>query len=192
MKTISKEHGDAAVWKRLEAQQEISQAAQKSGELKTGLLAHLPVEHRQIIYRRISAIIYRPHPHAPGFQMQVELLDKCGGSVTIAAPKEVHVLASSATPDPVEIGGDHLRRITELKAAMRQALTAKYCGIEHRRISAIFIRSEEPGQISLELELVKPSGYGITIAPESKVYILDHMWNRQSGETNGESGTVSR
>jgi len=188
---MSEEKGSNTAWRRQEIQQEISQAAQKSKELRNGLLAHLPAEHRQIVYRRVSAIIYRPHPDAPGFRMQVELLDKGGGSVTIAAPKEVHILAHAAVPEPIQNTSGHAQRITELKAAMQQALTATYCGVEHRRISAIFIRSEEPGQISLELELVKPSGYGIAIAPESKVKVSDHMWNRQSGEGNGKSGTLS-
>lgn len=81
----------AASWREEAAQHEMSENAKKAGELKRGLLEELPAECRGIVYPKITGIIYRRHPHG-GVRIQVELLDACGHSRTIAAPKEVHIL----------------------------------------------------------------------------------------------------
>ncbi len=52
-------------------------------EAKKAYYAETPVIHSGIEYERISALIYRkPKGGAP--YIQLELLDKCGHSVTIA------------------------------------------------------------------------------------------------------------
>lgn len=54
-------------------------------EAKISYYAELPVLYEGIEYARISALIYRkPQGEAPF--VQLELCDKCGRSVTIAAP----------------------------------------------------------------------------------------------------------
>ena len=60
-------------------------------ELKEAWRAGVPVVHRDIVYRRISALIYRRDDKKRAF-LQVELLDKNTNSVVIAAPREVHPL----------------------------------------------------------------------------------------------------
>ena len=57
-------------------------------ELKEAWRADVPVVHRDIVYRRISALIYRRDDKNEPF-LQVELLDKNTNSVVIAAPREV-------------------------------------------------------------------------------------------------------
>lgn len=58
-------------------------------EIKEAMYAQTPVEYKGIKYRCISAIIYRK-----GFEVKtditLELLDKCGHSVTIAPAKDVN------------------------------------------------------------------------------------------------------
>lgn len=57
-------------------------------EIKDALYAETPVEFNGIIYRRISAIIYRKGQNIKT-NITVELLDKCEHSVTIAPAKDV-------------------------------------------------------------------------------------------------------
>ena len=57
-------------------------------ELKEAWRADVPVIHRDIVYRRISALIYRRDDKKRVF-LQVELLDKHTNNVVIAAPREV-------------------------------------------------------------------------------------------------------
>lgn len=56
-------------------------------EAKTALFSGQPVMHKDIRYSCVSAIIYRKG--AGTVLVQLELLDKCGNSVTIAAPERV-------------------------------------------------------------------------------------------------------
>lgn len=60
-------------------------------ELKEAWRADVPVVHRDIVYRRISALIYRRDDNKREF-LQVELVGKNSNSVVIAAPREVHPL----------------------------------------------------------------------------------------------------
>lgn len=60
-------------------------------ELKAAWRADVPVIHRDIVYRRISALIYRRDDNKREF-LQVELVGKNSNSVVIAAPREVHPL----------------------------------------------------------------------------------------------------
>ena len=57
-------------------------------ELKAAWRADVPVIHRNIVYRRISALIYRRDDKKREF-LQVELVDKHTNSIVIAAPLEV-------------------------------------------------------------------------------------------------------
>lgn len=56
-------------------------------ELKAALLSKCKVEHRDIVYSRVSAIIYREKDGK--IDVSAELADKSGHSVTIASPREV-------------------------------------------------------------------------------------------------------
>lgn len=58
-------------------------------ELKNAMYARTPVECHGIIYRRISAIIYRPGSIVKT-DIYIELEDKCGHSVTIVPAKDVN------------------------------------------------------------------------------------------------------
>lgn len=58
-------------------------------EIKDALYAETPVEYHGIKYRCISAIIYRKGQDTKT-DITVELLDKCGHSVTIAPAKDVN------------------------------------------------------------------------------------------------------
>lgn len=58
-------------------------------EIKEAMYAQTPVEYKGIKYRCISAIIYRPGEETKT-NITVELLDKCGHSVTIAPAKDVN------------------------------------------------------------------------------------------------------
>lgn len=60
-------------------------------ELKEAWRTRAPVKHRDIVYRRISALIYRRDDNKREF-LQVELVGKNSNSVVIAAPREVHPL----------------------------------------------------------------------------------------------------
>ena len=60
-------------------------------ETKEAWRADVPVIHRDIVYRRISALIYRRDDKKREF-LQVELIGKNNNSVVIAAPREVHPL----------------------------------------------------------------------------------------------------
>lgn len=53
-------------------------------EARAAFMRKTPVAFGGIVYQRITAIIYRLG--ADGLYMQIELLDKCGHSVTIAPP----------------------------------------------------------------------------------------------------------
>ena len=58
-------------------------------EIKDALYAETPVEYKGIKYRCISAIIYRKGQETKT-SITVELLDRCGHSVTIAPAKDVN------------------------------------------------------------------------------------------------------
>lgn len=57
-------------------------------ELKEAWRTRAPVKHRDIEYRRITALIYRRDDKNEPF-LQVELLGQNNNSVVIAAPREV-------------------------------------------------------------------------------------------------------
>lgn len=57
-------------------------------DLRAALLSGEPVIYKGIIYSCVSAIIYRKNKKG-GVYMQVELADKNGNSVTIAAPDRI-------------------------------------------------------------------------------------------------------
>lgn len=60
-------------------------------ELKEAWRTDVPVMHCNIVYRRISALIYRRDDNKREF-LQVELVNKHSNSIVIAAPREVHPL----------------------------------------------------------------------------------------------------
>lgn len=59
-----------------------------SEELKSAFVAGTPVEHNGIIYKRISALIYRANEKNE-LRVQVELEDKNTNSITIAESNQV-------------------------------------------------------------------------------------------------------
>ena len=65
-------------------------------ELKEAWRTRAPVKHRDIEYRRITALIYRRDDKNEPF-LQVELLGKNNNSVVIAAPREVFPLQGGRT-----------------------------------------------------------------------------------------------
>lgn len=180
------------MWKAAEAAHEQKRAAEKMPLLRYGLLAHCParwVKHGQsIVYKQITALIYRLNPYADGYTVSVELLDKCGRSVTVASVYDAEPLIRDGD-DPAAYkweSGPAEERLKELKKAMRHWYAVRCCGVEMRRISAIIIRSPSPGRISLEVELVMPDGALYTV-PERYADVTGHMLNRTaSGEEREE------
>lgn len=65
-------------------------------ELKAAFDEQCPVVHGGITYQRISALISRRNPGAPRPVLQVELADRNGNSVTIAAPDRIERSGSNA------------------------------------------------------------------------------------------------
>ena len=65
-------------------------------EIKRAMHELKPVKYKGILYKRITACIYRavPIPMTNNFRgvLQVELLDRCGNSVTIAGAELVEVI----------------------------------------------------------------------------------------------------
>lgn len=173
------------MWKAAEVRHEQKRAAEKMPLLRYGLLKHCPARWTKhgdsIDYEQITALIYRTSPYADGYTVSVELLDKCGHSVTVAAAAAVEPLLGKGE-DPSSFkweSGTIGERLKELKKAMRLAYTVKCHHVEMRRISAIIIRSPSPGRISLEVELVMPEGDGsVYIVPENRVILTDHLFNR--------------
>lgn len=171
-------------WKAAEVAWEKREIAAKMTELRDGLLSHLTAVHRglgrdPIRYERITALIYRNHPHADGFRLSVELKDRGTTSTTVAAPKDVSVEGAAAEAGKAVIDQRTGRRIQRLKEAMRAIYTVYHKGTEYRRISAILIRSPLPGKITVEVELVAPDGsQRVVIVPETEVRVTGHMLNR--------------
>lgn len=67
-----------------------------SDEIKKAMHELKPVRYKGIEYKRITAFIYRavPVPMSNNFKgvLQVELLDYCGHSVTIAEAEKVELI----------------------------------------------------------------------------------------------------
>lgn len=57
-------------------------------ETKKAWLNKQPIIHKGIDYSKISALIYRLTENGE-MTLSVELLDKCGNSVTIASPQNI-------------------------------------------------------------------------------------------------------
>ena len=66
-----------------------------SEEIKKAMHSRTPVVYDGIVYKCISAYIYRmaENPATRGFKpiLQVELLDRNGGSVVIASPNKITI-----------------------------------------------------------------------------------------------------
>lgn len=66
-----------------------------SEEIKQAMRDFTPIEYDGIVYKRISAYIYRcekdRHSEKYRFVLQVELEDKCGHSVTIAPAGRIKI-----------------------------------------------------------------------------------------------------
>ena len=69
-----------------------------SAEIKQAMINLTPVIHKDIVYKRINAYIYRiyvsPHTHKYKEVYQLELQDQNGQSVTIANADDVTLLES--------------------------------------------------------------------------------------------------
>ena len=64
--------------------------------IKKAMRDRTPVKYDGIVYKCIAAYIYRmvDDPHTRGFKgiLQVELLDRNGGSVSIASPDKIELM----------------------------------------------------------------------------------------------------
>lgn len=58
-------------------------------ELKAAFMEEAPVLSGGIEYQKITALIYRKERGGRGLNVQAELLDRGGHSVTIAAPERI-------------------------------------------------------------------------------------------------------
>ena len=59
-------------------------------DLRAALLSGEPVTHKEIVYKCVSAIIYRKSDSG-GVRIQAELTDRNNNSVTIAAPDRIAI-----------------------------------------------------------------------------------------------------
>lgn len=60
-------------------------------EAKEAFFSGVPIKSNGICYKCITAIIYRKDAKG-GLIVCAEMLDKCGGSVTIARTKDIEVI----------------------------------------------------------------------------------------------------
>ena len=60
-----------------------------NSEAKAAFKEQCPIRFGGITYQSISALIYRMNQDGSGVVLQIELLDRGGNSVTIAAPDRI-------------------------------------------------------------------------------------------------------
>lgn len=161
----------AASWREAELRKEHEENAKVYGALKKALLGGLPAEHREIRYQRVSAIIYRRGAKG-GYILQIELLDPCGGSVTIASPRAVKVIGVEQAPETAAVESGEIERMSGvLKKALLSEVPVICEGKEYRRVSAILYRRSESGGCRIQAELEGCGDERVVIADIDSVQI---------------------
>lgn len=127
-------------------------------EAERALIAQVPVVHRSIPYKMISALIYRKGSKSGGLIARAELVDKCGHSVTIARLDRVDwANEADRTRDiivpPQNEDGPAPQEISA-RAAFRSGQEVEYEGERHI-ISALIVRRWIDYNYWLELELTR-------------------------------------
>lgn len=127
-------------------------------EAERALIAQVPVVHKDITYKMISALIYRKDPKSGGMVARAELSDTCGHSVTIARLDRVHWAneadrTRNIIVPPQNEDGPAPQEISA-RAAFRSGQEVQYEGERHI-ITALIVRRWIDYNYWLELELTR-------------------------------------
>lgn len=136
------------------------------------------LDHYEISYERIEAVIYVPNRHTPSVQLRD---GQAEDSVTTSSAREVMLLSCppGKLPDIRALVDISDERKKELFDAMRNAYTVEYGGEEYCRIQAIlFRRDPESGRIFVTLELVDKIDRSVTEVPQQGAKPTGHLLNR--------------